>query len=813
MALDIFNLQAVLRLATEEFDKGLDAAKEKAKKGGSKIGAAFSTVTKVGAGMGAAVAAAGAAVYGLSKKAADTTDHIDKMSQKLGVSREAYQELDFIMSQSGTSVDSLRGGMKTLTSAMSKAASGNKDAAATFQRLGVSVRDSNGNLRSQEEVMFDTMAALQNVSNDTEKAALATQLFGKSGQELMPLLNGASGSIDEMREMAHSLGLVLDDEAIDAGVHLTDTIDQVQRSFDAIMAKVGVEVMPLVQKALDWVLANMPTIQTVVGTAFDILGNVVKTAGDIMMKVFEAVQPYIPAIKDAFQAAVGAIVNFWETKLSPMFSAVWTFICETLAPDLKKAWEETIGPAISTVFDMVYVMWTEKIGPALAKFWSYVTETLAPAIKTAWEETIGPAITTVMESISTFWTETLQPALSEFWTFITETLVPAIKTAWEENIGPAVTTAMEAISTFWTETLQPALSELWTFVTETLVPAMKTAWEETISPIVTAAMDAIKTAWTEVLQPVFVSIVKKVGALKDKFQKVWEEYIGPTVKTVMDGIQTVWTEVLQPVFVSIFTKVGALKDKFQEVWEEYIGPTISTVFDGIKTVWDEVLYPVFVKIAQILARLQTTFKTVWEDKISPLVDTVFEAIKGFYDDYLAPVFDGISTALDTISETWDTVFNGMKSVVDVVFGDGEDSISSKIGGAIDFIQGLFDGIDFTLPDVDLPHFVFDGWSKWGPISIPNLHVEWYRKAYDNPIMFNSPTVLPTLGGLKGFGDGAGGEIVMSERKLRELTGGGATTNNVTFNVYAAEGQDPEEIARAVQRQFAEWEDQRRAAYV
>lgn len=758
--MSIFNLEAVLSLVSDKFDKGLDDAEKKAKTSGNKISNAFKNVTKVAAGVTAGVGAAGAAIFGVAKKAADTTDHIDKMSQKLGLSREAYQELDFIMSQSGTSIDSLRGGMKTLTSAMDKANGGNKEAAAAFQRLGVSVTNADGSLRSQEEVMWDVMSALQSVGNDTEKATLANQLFGKSGQELMPLLNGEAGSIDDMRQSAHDLGLVLEDEAIDAGVHLTDTIDQVQRSFGAIVTRVGVEVMPLVQKFLDWVLSNMPTIQAVVGTAFDILSDVVKTAGDVLMGVFGAIQPYIPAIKDAFTNAVSAISDYWNNVLSPVFSKLWSFITETLAPDLMKAWNEDIGPAIMGVF----------------------------------------------ESVSTFWTETLSPTLSAIWSYITETLAPDVKKAWDESIGPAIMGVFESVSTFWTETLSPAFTAMWSYITETLAPEVKTAWEETIGPAITTIMDAISTAWTDVLQPAFVEIYKKVGALKDKFKDVWETYIGPTVGSVIDGIVFAWNEYLYPTLVDIAKFVGAVKDTFKTVWEDYVGPIIDTVFGGIKTVWDEVLHPVFTAIAQVLRALRSAFETVWEKGIGPVVDSVFEGINTVYTTYLKPVFDGIDAALDTIKEAWDATFGAMFELIDDLFGE-EGSITTAIDDGIGFIQEIFDGIDFSLPDVQLPHFVFDGWSQWGPISIPNIHVDWYKKAMDQPYMFTRPTL---------FGAGEAGDEVMYGRDnlMRDIRNAvaGAGGNTVTFNVYAAEGQDPEEIARAVQRQFNQWEDQRRAAH-
>lgn len=189
-------------------------------------------------GLSAVVAASATALYGMASKSAEATDRIDKLSQKIGLSRESFQEMDFICSQSGMSVESLQGGIKTLTTQIDAGS-------ASFDKLGVSITNADGSLRSQEEVMFDTLNALQGVENQTEKARIASELFGKAGTELMPMLNGATGSIDAMRQQAHELGLVLDDDAINSGVAFTDMVDQLKRSFGAVTTQIGTEVMPI----------------------------------------------------------------------------------------------------------------------------------------------------------------------------------------------------------------------------------------------------------------------------------------------------------------------------------------------------------------------------------------------------------------------------------------------------------------------------------------------------------------------------------------------------------------------------------------
>lgn len=263
--MELFKLFGTIAVNTGDAEKSIDGVSSKAGKLGEsmqKVGSKVSNVGSKVSGVGKSltksvtlpVAAAGTALIGFANKSASTADNIDKMSQKIGISRQAYQELDFICSQSGTSVDTLKMGVKTLTAAMDGAASGTKSNVEQFQKLGVSVVDSNGKLRSQEDVMWDVFSALQKMDNQTEKARLATELFGKSGSELMPMLNGASGSIESMKQQAHDLGLVLSDEAIDAGVAYTDKMDQLKRSFAAVATKVGTALLPLLTQLGDFLI-------------------------------------------------------------------------------------------------------------------------------------------------------------------------------------------------------------------------------------------------------------------------------------------------------------------------------------------------------------------------------------------------------------------------------------------------------------------------------------------------------------------------------------------------------------------------------
>lgn len=307
---EIFQLLGTIAVNNSDANAAIEDTTGKVNTFSEKLTNGINTVGKWALGIGAAAGTVSTVLTKVATSAAGTADNIDKMSQKIGISREAYQELDFVCSQSGTSVDTLQMGIKTLTNQMQSAADGTETAVKMFDKLGVSIYDSNGSLKEQETMMWETMQALQNMENQTEKAALATDLLGRSGSELMPLLNGASGSINEMRQQAHDLGLILDDELIDNGVELTDTMDQMKRSLSAVGTEVGGDLMPIVKKGCEYVIKKIPDIR-----------NLVEKLKPSLKKILAAVEPIFEAVVEKLLPEIIEIAS----KTLPALSEVLLF--------------------------------------------------------------------------------------------------------------------------------------------------------------------------------------------------------------------------------------------------------------------------------------------------------------------------------------------------------------------------------------------------------------------------------------------------------------------------------------------------------
>lgn len=237
--MDLFDLVAKITLDSSEAEKGIETF-------GGKLKGGFGTAAKVAGTAITAVAAAttamtGAIASGVSE-VATYGDGIDKMSQKLGISAEAYQEWDAILQHSGTSIDSMQRGMTTL----SKAAEEGSDA---FARLGLS-QDEVASM-NQEELFAATIKGLQNMESGTERTVLAQQLLGGSAKELGALLNTSAEDTEAMRQRVHELGGVMSDEAVKAAAAYQDSLQDMQTAFSGLSRGLMAEFLPGVTTVMD----------------------------------------------------------------------------------------------------------------------------------------------------------------------------------------------------------------------------------------------------------------------------------------------------------------------------------------------------------------------------------------------------------------------------------------------------------------------------------------------------------------------------------------------------------------------------------
>ena len=192
----------------ESVSKGFDTAKlqQNFKQVESQIKSFAKTIAATATGFGVWI-----------KQSAQSIDRIDKMSQRLGLSRKAFQELDYAASQTGLSVEQFAGSMRALVN-------NTQNGAESLKKLGVSIKTTTGELKSQEDLFFDVVNKLADMPPGIERTALGFELLGRNFQQLAPLINRGSAGIQELRDKFRDLGIEVSDKTIDDFVAFNDSL-------------------------------------------------------------------------------------------------------------------------------------------------------------------------------------------------------------------------------------------------------------------------------------------------------------------------------------------------------------------------------------------------------------------------------------------------------------------------------------------------------------------------------------------------------------------------------------------------------------
>jgi len=213
-----------------------------------------------------AVSGAAISLFVLAKTTANTGERIKKMSQSLGISAEAFQELEHAASLSEVSTEEFQMAMRRLADSAMNASRGIKTDALAYTTLGISVTGVNGKLKASDQLFEEIANKLSLMPDGLEKTALANDLFGRSGAYLIPLLNEGSAGIAKLRREAHDLGIVMSAQDVAASDEFGDSITRLMAVIRGIKNQIGLGLMPVITKLVadmkTWIMANRELIRS-----------------------------------------------------------------------------------------------------------------------------------------------------------------------------------------------------------------------------------------------------------------------------------------------------------------------------------------------------------------------------------------------------------------------------------------------------------------------------------------------------------------------------------------------------------------------
>ena len=255
------------------------------------------------AAVAAAIVKAEKAMISMTKESAAFADNIITLSMQTGQSTQQLQEFAYASELIDVSVDTMQGSLTKLTNNMQDTMNGTGNAKASFDELGVSVTNADGSMRSANDVFYETIDALGKVKNETERDAMSMDIFGRSAQDLNPLIIQGSKTLKAYADEAHNMGYVLDDEALSALGAVDDAYQRLQKTQEGVKNQLTVEFAPYLEEFY----GDVTTMVKDGGKAIkdsgivDAFGMLLETVGDILNPMSDLSNNRVPALTKALQ--------------------------------------------------------------------------------------------------------------------------------------------------------------------------------------------------------------------------------------------------------------------------------------------------------------------------------------------------------------------------------------------------------------------------------------------------------------------------------------------------------------------------------
>lgn len=255
------------------------------------------------AAVAAAIVKAEKAMISMTKESAAFADNIITLSMQTGQSTQQLQEFAYASELIDVSVDTLQGSLRKLTNNMQDTMNGTGNAKDSFDALGISVTNADGSMRSANDVFYETIDALGKVKNETERDAMSMDIFGRSAQDLNPLIIQGSKTLKAYADEAHNMGYVLDDEALSALGAVDDAYQRLQKTQEGVKNQLAVEFAPYLEEFY----GDVTTMVKDGGKAIkdsgivDAFGMLLETVGDILNPMSDLSNNRVPALTKALQ--------------------------------------------------------------------------------------------------------------------------------------------------------------------------------------------------------------------------------------------------------------------------------------------------------------------------------------------------------------------------------------------------------------------------------------------------------------------------------------------------------------------------------
>lgn len=516
----------------------------------------------------AGLAAAGAALKSSVSSMVEYGSSVDDTSRSLGIAADSLQAFRYAADLGGSSAEEMDGAIAMLNKNIANAAAGKgKDLVKLMDAMGISMKKSDGSMKTAAELMPEIADAIARQKDSTQKAYIATQFFGRSGQNLIKTLSDGSKGLEEARKEAEKFGVIMSAEDVEAAAKFGDSMGRTRKAVQGVQNAIGRRLLPVLQPMLDYfndlIADNREWLATEITDAVKDLAKELMPTKEGLRDAVKATISFVKASVKLFRKlgglktiaiAVGAIFGM---KLVGSFAATVVSLVKLGGSFI------TLAKSVGVAMKLINVAF-------MSNPITLVLALIAMAIAAIYEnwDTIGPWLKDSWESVCKFFTEQWE-LVKNNWSYIWD----LIKAKWEEAkanfdaICKAFNDAWDAVCKWFSDQwdqakanfdanckavsdiwdgickgVQDAWDAVWKWVSDKVDENVKTSQEqlETLRHVFCDVIpDAIMKAWewlkTKLLD-IFDVIMKPINAITDTVGGLMDS-VGGTVKGAWNGVK------------------------------------------------------------------------------------------------------------------------------------------------------------------------------------------------------------------------------------------------------------------------------------
>lgn len=510
-----------------------------------------------------------------------------------------------------------------------------------------------------------------------------------------------------------------------------------------------------------------------------------------IIAIWEGIKAKFEAFGQAITDRLNAL-GFDFQNITEVLKAVWDGFCAVLAPVFETAFNY-ISVVLGAVLDVLVGLFDVFAGIFTGN-WDQAWNGVKEVFSGYWEGIKG-AFSVVLDGLKnladvflgwfgTDW-DTVWSGIKEFFVSTWNSIKQFFSDTWngiKETFTSVWTAISDTVSSVW-ETIKNVvqvgimfIQELFSAAFQILIVPFQFIWQN--------CKDAVTEAWETIKAKVSAAI----EAIKTTLETVWTAIwtvLSPIIETIKTGISTAWENIK----TTVATIADGIKSALETAWNA-IKSIITPIVDGIKS-----------GVTNAWNTMKTTVSSVM-DGIKTKVSTVWDGIKSTVSSAVDSVKSGISNGFNAAKSTVSNIFSSIKASISSAMSNAKNAVSN----AISAIKSKFN-FSWSLPKLKLPHISISGKFSINPPSVPHFSISWYKKAMEDGMILNAPTIFGMKGNQLLAGGEAGSETVVGTQSLMEMIrnavasmAGGTTINygGVNINVYAKENQDIRALADEIE---------------